>query len=124
MSINQKIEQLLEPMLKMPLYAVISKCVKPADEILPLVPEHLEYMIELEKKGILWASGPFIEPGVLVGSGLTILRAKDLSQAQSYMNEEPLVKRGLRQYEIWQWELREGYFQIGVEFGTGHYIVK
>lgn len=121
MSTHQEIEQLLKPMLKMPLFAAISHCVQPADDILPFVPEHLKYMMELEKKGILFASGPFVEPGVVVGSGLTILRATDLAQAKVYMNEEPLIKRGLRQYQIWPWELREGFIQIGVEFGTGRY---
>lgn len=118
---SEQIEKLLQPMLKMRLYAAISKTVRSADEVFPFVPEHLEYMLELEKNRVLFASGPFVQPGVLVGSGLTILRAQDLSQAKGYLDEEPLIKRGLRTYEIWQWELREGYLNTGIRLGTGQY---
>lgn len=121
--LQNRINTLLEPMLKIRMYAVINHPLKPAAEIMPFVPDHLEYMIQLEKSGILFASGPFVEPGVLVGSGLTILRATNLEQAKSYMDEEPLVKRGLRDYQIWEWELREGRFNLSLEFATGRYQV-
>lgn len=121
---QQQVQQLLQPMLKMTLFAAMSKALRPAEEIAPFVVEHFEYMLELEKQGILFASGPFVEPGVLVGSGLTILRAKNLSDARTYMDEEPLIKRGLREYEIWEWELREGCINVGIEFGTGKYTFK
>lgn len=118
---KEKIDTLIKPMLKMKLFAVISRPLKPAEEILPFVVDHLEYMIELENKGILFASGPFVQPGVLVGAGLTILRADDINQARFYIDEEPLVKQGLRGYEIWEWELREGFLNVSIEFATGKY---
>lgn len=89
--LQNRISTLLQPMLRMKLYVAINNPLKPADEIPPYVPEHLEYMIELEKTGILFASGPFVEPGVLVGSGLTILRSNDIEQAKSYMDANHLL---------------------------------
>ena len=46
------------------------------------------------------ASGPFIEEGVLVGDGLTILSTCTIEEAQQTMEEEPLIKRGLRTFEL------------------------
>lgn len=112
---------LLQPMLKLRLYAAISKTEKPMEEILPFVPDHLSYMMQLEKEGILFASGPFIEPGILVGAGLTILRAENRLQAKSYLDEEPLVKRGMRSYQLFEWELREGCMNVKLDFSTGKY---
>lgn len=118
---KNQIAQLLEPMLKLRLFAVISDAIAPADEILPHVVEHLNYMMDLEKKGILFASGPFVEPGVIVGAGLTILRAKNKEEATQYMDHEPLVRLGLRNYQIHEWELREGRMNVSVDFSSQRY---
>jgi len=46
---------------------------------------------------------------VLVGDGLTILRTGTLEEARKLMEEEPLVKRGLKKkFDLHVWELREG----------------
>jgi uncharacterized protein len=39
-----------------------------------------------------WASGPFIEEGVLVGDGVTILSTSTIEEARQAMEEEPLIK--------------------------------
>ena len=69
-------------------------------------------MNELEAKGLLWASGPFVQPGVLVGDGLTIFRTEGLEEARKLIEDEPLTRRGLRTYEIHTWELREGKITV------------
>jgi uncharacterized protein len=65
----------------------------PASAIELFVAEHLAYMDDLEPEGRLWASGPFIEEGVLVGDGLTILSTSTIEEARHAMGEEPLVAR-------------------------------
>jgi uncharacterized protein len=60
-------------MLQKTLFVALNRMVAPASEIAPFVADHLAYMNKLEAEGHLWASGPFIEEGVLVGDGLTIL---------------------------------------------------
>jgi uncharacterized protein len=59
----------------------------------PFVADHLAYMNKLEAEGHLWASGPFIEEGVLVGDGLTILLTPTIEEAERVMKDEPLIKR-------------------------------
>lgn len=122
-TLQEKIEQMIKPMLRMQLYVALTQPLKPVDEILPFMPDHLEYMIQLENAGVLFASGPFVEENLPVGQGLTIIRANDLEQAQHYMDEEPLIKNGLRRYELFQWELREGRFGLELNFATGKYKV-
>jgi uncharacterized protein YciI len=70
------------------LWAAIAHVKADADAIQPHVEEHLEYMAKLEEKGRLWASGPFIVPGGLVGDGLTILRADTEEDARALMDAE------------------------------------
>jgi uncharacterized protein len=71
-STQQQVSDLMSKMIRKTLYAVISHVNAAPEDILPHVVDHLTYMDELEAKGLLWASGPFVQPGVLVGDGLTI----------------------------------------------------
>jgi uncharacterized protein len=106
------VEELLSPMLKKTQFVAINRVAAPASAIAPFVAEHLTYMNGLEAEGCLWASGPFIEDGVLAGDGLTILSTSTIEEARRAMEEEPLLKRGLRKFELRKWELREDWIDI------------
>jgi uncharacterized protein YciI len=111
---QEEIGALLAPMLKKVLFVALSKEVATSDRMLHHVAEHLRYMNDLEERGILFASGPFVQEGVLVGDGLTILRAESLDHARQLMEEEPLIKLGMRTFELRKWELREGRISISL----------
>jgi len=115
------VAELLAPMLKKTLFVAISRVAASASEIEPFVADHLAYMNALEADGRLWASGPFIQEGVRVGDGLTILSTATIEEAQQAMAEEPLVKRGLRTFELRKWELREGRMTISLNASTSKY---
>ena len=59
--------------------------------------------------------------GVLVGDGLTILSTSTIEEARQAMEEEPLIKRGLRTFELRKWELREGRIDISLRASVGRY---
>jgi uncharacterized protein len=118
---DDKITQLLKPTLKKRLFVALSKAVARPEEMLPFVAEHLEYMNQLENEGKLFASGPFNQDGVLVGDGLTILQTSTLEEAQALISAEPLIKRGLREFELRPWELREGRMTITLNSSTSSF---
>ncbi|MGA2456039.1 MAG: YciI family protein [Terriglobales bacterium] len=118
---RKTVAELLAPMLKKTLFAAISRVAAPASAIEPFVADHLAYMNALEAEGRLWASGPFIEKGVLVGDGLTILSTSTIEEARQAMEEEPLIKRGLRTFELRRWELREGRIDISLRTSVSRY---
>ncbi|MGD0109506.1 MAG: YciI family protein [Rhodopila sp.] len=105
---------LLAPMLKKTLFVAISRAVASAEAIRPFIADHLRYMNALEERGALFASGPFVQPGVVVGDGLSILNTRDEAEARRWMDDEPLIKRGLRTYDLRQWELREGRITVAL----------
>ena len=113
-SVDTEVGALLAPMLKKVLFAALNKAVATSDEMMPYVADHLRYMNELEERGLLFASGPFIKEGVVVGDGLTILRTADIDEARRLMEDEPLVRRGLRRFELHRWELREGRISVNL----------
>src|SRR6266704_3587302 len=80
--LQDRIKELTSRMLQRELYVVLTTPIKPMSELLPLLPDHINYMIDLEKRGILFASGPFLAgKDLLPGTGMTILRAGSLADA-------------------------------------------
>jgi uncharacterized protein len=112
---KEKIAELLKPMLKKKLFVAFNKAIARPEDMLPFVAEHLTYMNYLENEGKLFASGPFIQKGVLVGDGLTILQTSTVEDARALMQAEPLIQRGLRKFDLRPWELREGRMAIQVK---------
>ncbi len=115
------VAELLAPMLKKTLFVAINHVAAQGSEIEPFVGDHLAYMNALEADGRPWASGPFIQEGVLVGGGLTILSTATIEEARKAMEEEPLIKRGLRTFDLRKWELREGRMTITLHASASKY---
>jgi uncharacterized protein len=101
-------------MIKKSLWAVVSTANVASAEMEPHAPEHLRYMNSLEQQGLLWASGPFIVPGVVVGDGLTIFNVPTEDDVHRLMSEEPLTKLKMRSYTVRKWELREGQISVSL----------
>jgi uncharacterized protein YciI len=79
-------------------------------------------MIDLEKRGVLFASGPFLAgKDVLPGTGMTIVRAASLEEAEAIAMEDPFNKSGLRIFEVRTWQLNEGSFTVTVNYSDRSY---
>ena len=117
-------EALMAKMLKKRLYAVIWKSYGKPDLIKQNLAQHLHYMIGLEKRGALFASGPFTPGGgAQIGDGLTILRAVSLDEAKVFANSDPFVIAGARTYDIREWTVMEGRFSLTLDFSDATYRV-
>lgn len=103
-------KELLDRMLGKKLYAVLSRARQGAD-LAPVLRDHLEFMIGLEKQGVLFASGPL---SGTPGDGLTILRAGSLQAAREIAERDPFVIQGLRNFDLREWTLMEGSIGITV----------
>ena len=122
--LQDKINELTSRMLQKLLYVVLTTPAKPMSELMPLMPEHLHYMIGLEKRGILFASGPFLTgKDIPPGSGMTILRASSLEEAEAIALEDPLNKSGMRTFEVRTWQVNEGNFTVTVNYSDKSYHI-
>ena len=114
---EDRIRQLTQRMLRKKLYVILSKGGATAEQLSAVLPRHLEYMIVLEKTGVLFASGPLsAPPGAPAGDGLTILRAASAEEARSIASADPFVINRLRSFEVREWTLMEGSFGVKVNF--------
>ena len=115
MSVEARIAELTQKMLRRKLYAVLSHPSPSPEKLKALLPEHLEYMIGLEKRGVLFASGPLADgDGPPNGAGLTILRAADAREARELAEADPFVRNGLRTFELKEWTIMEGTLGLRV----------
>ncbi|CAN0505835.1 unnamed protein product, partial [Phaeothamnion confervicola] len=108
-SLQERIAELTRGMLRKRLFVVISKGSGRPEVMAPLLPDHLQYMIGLEKAGILFASGPLgAGDNAMPGDGLTILNVDTLEHARTLAAIDPFVRAGARSFSVREWTLMEG----------------
>ena len=114
---DTSIEAMHARMLKKQLWVVITRPVKPPEEVRQHLKAHLEHQIKLEKDGIMYGAGPATAPGETRASfGLIIIRAKDEAEARRIADSDPMHSSGVRQYELYVWSLNEGRINVTLDF--------
>jgi uncharacterized protein len=115
MFFSERVADLTRKMLRKKLYVVMSKPAVPPEKLQLYLSAHLEYMIELEKRGHVFASGPLSDgDGPPTGLGLTVLRASDAQEARALAEADPFFVNGLRTFELKEWTVMEGTLGLRV----------
>jgi len=82
--------------------------------------EHHEYLLDLERRGILFAAGPFADRGEKPsGSGMIIIRAPSKEEATRIGFEEPYTKNRLRLMDVMPWQRNEGTMKLELRLADG-----
>ena len=112
---DARIAELTQKMLRKKLYVLFSKPLVAPEQLKPFLPAHLEYMIGLEKRGVVFASGPLADgEGPPSGHGLTVLRTTDAQAARAIAEADPFFANGLRTFELKEWTVMEGTLSLRV----------
>jgi uncharacterized protein len=111
-STSERIRELTQGMWKKKLYVVLWHG-KGAD-LLPRLADHLKYMIDLERAGKVFASGP-LDFGTS-SDGMTVLRAESEEEARAIASRDPFVVNGIRTFDVREWVVMEGSFAIKVNY--------
>jgi len=114
---NLSLEELRARMLRKKLWVIMSRAVKPPEEVAKHTRPHLEHQIKLEKDGIMYGAGPAARPGEeRPAFGLIIIRAKDEAEARRIADSDPMHATGVREYELYSWSLNEGRIGVTLNF--------
>ena len=110
----QRAQNLMAQMLNLHLFVAVRKF-KTQDGVTSILLDHLNWVIELEEKGIVFAAGPILDEDQkpTVG-GMLIIRAENLSEARRSVFEDPFAKADLIDIEVFEWRLAEGSMKIDV----------
>jgi uncharacterized protein YciI len=113
---NDDAKTLLARMMRKELYVILNTTLVSPAKLQSKLAAHLAYMIDLEKRGILFASGPLTDSeGNLTGDGLTIVRAKSHKAAQGIADGDPFVRAEMRKAEVKRWIVNEGRITVQVD---------
>lgn len=103
-------------------FVVIAEPTGKAAERHAALSQHLAWLDEIERAGILFLAGPFVQPdGKSTGGGMFVLRAASLTDAEAIAARDPYNSGGYRTFQVKPWRLDQGAFSLGVSFARGDY---
>jgi uncharacterized protein len=116
-------DELTAGMLRQELFVVTTTPAR-SPQIRAMLPEHLDYQVQLEREGKLFGAGPLYEQHSDVPyAGMIILRAANLEEARAIANADPFHKAGLRSYTINKWLLNEGSMTVTVRYSDRSAVI-
>jgi uncharacterized protein len=65
-------------------------------------PQHMEFLVEKEKEGKIFARGRFTEGK----GGLVVYIADSFEEAKKLAESDPLIVSGARFLELYEWEMK------------------
>jgi hypothetical protein len=81
---------------------------------------HHEYLLDLERRGILFGAGPFVdEAGTRHGAGMIIVRAASRAEAEAIGHAEPYTAASQRLMDFLPWQRNEGNIRLNLRFADG-----
>lgn len=106
------------------LFVIVTSPVKPREEMMKLLPAHLEHQVALERRGTLFAAGPLADrEGKVQGKGLIVIRAGSFEEAEAIAMEDPFHKAGVRTFTIERWTVNEGRVSIGLSYSDQRFTL-
>lgn len=108
-------QRMLQSMLNQRLYVVL-RTTRDVARLDRLLEAHLVWAVAAERRGELFASGPFVKEGAAPGhaGGMSIVRAGSEDEARALLAEDPFVAQGAVDIEVREWRLMEGGFTVTV----------
>jgi uncharacterized protein YciI len=110
-----------EAMLRKQLYVVFTKPTNGMGPVMEVLKEHLDFQIDLERRGIMFGAGPFWNDAedAWEGEGMVIIRATSLAEAKAIAASDPMHKAGARSFTVRPWLLNEGSVTVKVSYSDG-----
>ena len=85
--------------------------------------DHYRWIIDLEKQGAVFASGPLFAKDGKQGVGMTVFRAADIEAAEALAAGDPFCRCGAAEFEIERWQINEGRVTVSVDFSDQTYRI-
>lgn len=122
---SEKAKGLMQKMLQKPLYVAL-RMPNDLSRFSEFLEAHLEWAIASEKRGELFASGPFVEEGGVPGAagGMSILRASSVDEVMRLLEEDPFIRERVYIPFIKRWVLMEGGMTVTVRFSDQSYLLR
>lgn len=107
-------------MLQKQLYAIFTTPTGGLGPVLANLEAHLEFQVQLEKDGVMFAAGPMWSDDEKQwdGEGMVIVRAGSRAEAIQIAERDPMHKAGARSFRVRPWMINEGSQTIRLDYST------
>lgn len=108
-------------MLQKQLYVVFTKPVNGLGPVMANIKPHLDFQVDLERRGIMFGAGPFWtdDEQRWEGEGMVIIRAASLEEAKAIAASDPMHSSGARTFTVRPWLLNEGTVTVKIMYSDG-----
>lgn len=106
--------------LQKQLYVIFTTPANGLGPILAQMDQHMEYQMQLEAEGIMFASGPIWNDAETewTGEGMVVVRAASRAAAEKIAAQDPMHASGARTYRVRPWMINEGSLTLRVDFSS------
>jgi uncharacterized protein len=106
---GDKVQERTKTFLRKQLWVVLSTPLENLGAMAPLINAHLEYVLDLERRGVIFGAGPFLdESRRLSGEGMFIIRASSRAAASRIARADPFHKARVRRFALKEWQCNVG----------------
>jgi len=112
-------------MLQKQLYAIFTTPVDGMGPVFANLEEHLNFQVQIEQEGIMFAAGPMWtdDEEHWAGEGLVVVRAGSREEAISIAERDPMHKSGARSFKVRPWLINEGSVTIRLDYSTQKFTI-
>jgi uncharacterized protein YciI len=118
--LQAEIDGLQAKMLKRSFFVMYRTVVDPV-KFRQALPDHLRWLMDLEEKGLIFASGPAFKRDETPASGMTIFRASDFDHAEALAGSDPVCLAKAAQFHVHRWSVGAGRISVSIDFSDQTY---
>lgn len=115
-----EVERLKAQMIQRSFFVMFRHIVAP-ERLKAVMLAHYRWIIDLEKQGRVFASGPVFAADGSPGVGMTVFRVDDFETAQRLAASDPFCTSGAAEFEIKRWQINEGRVTVAIDFSDQSY---
>lgn len=86
--------------------------------------DHFQWVIGLEKQGLVFASGPVFQKDGTPGVGMTVFRVSNFEAAEELAAGDPFCRSGAASFTIQRWQVNGGRLSVSIDFSDQTYTLE
>lgn len=108
--------------LAMELFVVESTLAVSPEQMLEVLPEHLDYQKQMEASGKLFLAGPLSDASgeLMQGTGMIVYRTETAEEAKRIADRDPMHAKGIKTFRIRKWLVNEGALSFSIALSNQH----
>ncbi len=113
-------------MLQKQLYAIFTSPTNGLGPVFANIEAHLNFQVQLEKDGIMFAAGPLWtdDEQSWEGEGMVIVRAASRADAIAIAERDPMHTSGARTFTVRPWLVNEGTVTVRLDYSSQQFTIQ